>query len=223
MASHSLNSGLLKAAVPESEWPEPKLGKLLSTRRRTPAQEQRLERLRKVTIKLASEGGYAAVTMRAVAEQAGVGLATVYRYFSSKDHLIADVHAMRSAETIRHLQKDPPAGETPAARVASVFCLMLDSTAKNLSLASAGVSAITSGDPVAGSAQYWHQMALSAYLDVALGDEDVGDRRLLGEILGHVFFSLMVGMATGLRKPGECKQTMTHAVHMVFHGIQPSV
>ena len=40
---------------------------------------------------LARGGGYAAVTMQGVAERSGVGRATLYRYFASKDHLLAEV------------------------------------------------------------------------------------------------------------------------------------
>ena len=38
---------------------------------------------------LAAEGGYDAVQMRDVAATAQVALGTIYRYFASKDHLLA--------------------------------------------------------------------------------------------------------------------------------------
>ena len=36
-------------------------------------------------MRMASEGGYEAVQMRAVAEESGVALGTIYRYYSGKD------------------------------------------------------------------------------------------------------------------------------------------
>src|SRR5438445_93735 len=39
---------------------------------------------------LADAGGYDAVTMKTVADRAGVALATIYRWFTSKDHLLAE-------------------------------------------------------------------------------------------------------------------------------------
>lgn len=51
-----------------------------------------LERRRKLTdavIELVSETGPENVQMREVAERSGVALGTAYRYFSSKDHLLA--------------------------------------------------------------------------------------------------------------------------------------
>ncbi|MBW2399623.1 MAG: helix-turn-helix transcriptional regulator, partial [Deltaproteobacteria bacterium] len=73
-------------------------------RRMTPAQAERRERLR----------GYAAVTIRSVAERAGMSLATVYRYFSSKDHLIAEVHAYESRNLAGELAAHAPRGATKA-------------------------------------------------------------------------------------------------------------
>ncbi|MBW2232553.1 MAG: TetR/AcrR family transcriptional regulator [Deltaproteobacteria bacterium] len=189
---------------------------LLSERPRTPAQIGRLERLREATRELAREGGYAAVTMRAVAERAHVGPATVYRYFSSKDHLIADVHARKSLDIITELEAKPPRHKRPADRVAAVFRRMLIATAEDLALASAGVAAITSGDPMAGSAEFWSRIALPSYMDAALGDEDVGDREALGEVLGHVFFSLMCGLAIGRMSLAEAEGAMDRAVHLVL-------
>ncbi len=189
--------------------------RLHGDRKLTVAQAQRLDRLRQAARDLASEGGYAAVTMRDVAKRANVGLATVYRYFSSKDHLIADVHAMRSVEVIESLQDNPPQGATAADRLAAVFRQMLETTAEDLAFAAAGVAAITSSDPVASSPQYWQSMVMAAYLDAALGEEDVGDRREIGEILGHVFFSLMIGLAAGRMPLDECEHVMTRAVELI--------
>ena len=52
------------------------------------AQRDRRKRILDATIALASKGGFDAVQMRAVAEQADVALGTLYRYFPSKIHLL---------------------------------------------------------------------------------------------------------------------------------------
>ncbi len=189
---------------------------LLSRRPRTPAQAARLERLREATRELAREGGYPAITMRAVAARAGVGPATVYRYFSSKHHLIADVHAQKSLEVIAELKARPPRHRRAPDRVSAVFRRMLAATAEDLSLASAGVAAITSADLAASSPAFWKRIVMSSYMDVALGDEDVGDREPLGELLGHVFFSLMCGLAIGRMSLKEAEDAMDRAVALAL-------
>ena len=44
---------------------------------------------RAIAVRLAEQGGFEAVRLRDVASHAGVALGTLYRYFGSKDHLMA--------------------------------------------------------------------------------------------------------------------------------------
>jgi len=188
----------------------------LSERPRTAAQRERLARLREAARSLASEGGYGAVTMRNVAKRAGVGPATVYRYFSSKDHLIADVHAQRSLDVLADLAARPPRHKRAADRVAAVFQRMLAATAEDPELAAAGVAAINSADPAASSPEFWNQNVMANYLRVALADEPVGDRDALGELLGHVFFSLMCGLSTGRMSLAQASASMNRAIALAL-------
>ena len=53
-------------------------------------QQERRDRIVRAAISLLEHGGeYDAIQMRDVAQEAGVALATVYRYFTSKEHLYA--------------------------------------------------------------------------------------------------------------------------------------
>jgi AcrR family transcriptional regulator len=54
-----------------------------------PSQQERRERIVRAAIALLEAGEYDAIQMRDVAEEAGVALATIYRYFTSKGHLYA--------------------------------------------------------------------------------------------------------------------------------------
>jgi AcrR family transcriptional regulator len=53
------------------------------------SQDARRERILDATYSLAREGGYDAVQLRLVSRRSRVALATIYRYFSSRDQLIA--------------------------------------------------------------------------------------------------------------------------------------
>ncbi len=53
------------------------------------SQQERRRRIVQAAIALLSAGEYDAIQMRDVAERAGVALATIYRYFTSKEHLYA--------------------------------------------------------------------------------------------------------------------------------------
>ncbi|MBW2271471.1 MAG: TetR/AcrR family transcriptional regulator [Deltaproteobacteria bacterium] len=183
---------------PSSSTPGARGGATLRLERRLgAAQIQRRNRLLEVARSLASEGGYPAVTVRDVAEQAGMGLATVYRYFSSKDHLIAEVHAARGQEVARELRAAPPAGEHAQERVVKACARLIAIVAQDLNLAAAGVMALTSGDPAASSSEQWQTLVIGPCLEAAFGEEDVGDRQEVCDLFGHLVFAVMVGLTNG--------------------------
>jgi len=63
-----------------------------ATRRRlSPRQAEVVAQLVQSTVEEVEEVGYAGLTVRNVARRAGVAPATAYNYFSSKDHLLAEV------------------------------------------------------------------------------------------------------------------------------------
>ena len=88
------------------------------TRRRlTAKQADTVDRLSRAALDLLRREGFAGLTVRRVAADAGVGAATAYTYFSSKEHLVAEVFW-------RRLASSPPAAhdsDDPATRVTEVL------------------------------------------------------------------------------------------------------
>ncbi|MDG3010663.1 TetR/AcrR family transcriptional regulator [Rhodococcus sp. D2-41] len=71
---------------------------LESTRRRlTERQADTVDRLTRAAVEVLGEEGFAGLTVRMVAARAGVAPATAYTYFSSKEHLVAEVFWRRLA------------------------------------------------------------------------------------------------------------------------------
>jgi TetR/AcrR family transcriptional regulator, cholesterol catabolism regulator len=62
-------------------------------------------------------GGDANLQMKTLAPQAGVSLATLYRYFPSKDHLLLAISLSRYEEAAVLTAAGTPSGSTPGARV----------------------------------------------------------------------------------------------------------
>jgi AcrR family transcriptional regulator len=88
--------------------------------RRDPAelpghQQQRRQRIVAAALELLEHGDFDRVQVRDVAERAGVALGTVYRYFSSKEHLYAA--ALVEWATTRAGVPRPPASGPPAERL----------------------------------------------------------------------------------------------------------
>ena len=78
----------------------------------TDAQRERRTRILDAAIALASRGGFEAVQMRAVAEDADVALGTLYRYFPSKIHLLVSALARELERAGAALRRRAPARVT---------------------------------------------------------------------------------------------------------------
>ncbi|KOT35730.1 TetR family transcriptional regulator [Streptomyces caelestis] len=112
----------------------------------TERQEARRRRILRACARLAGRGGFDAVQMREVAESSQVALGTLYRYFPSKIHLL--VATMQDQLETLHgtLRKEPPAGETPAERVAETLMRAFRALQREPHLADAMVRALTFAD-----------------------------------------------------------------------------
>ncbi|MGV0837626.1 TetR/AcrR family transcriptional regulator [Mycolicibacterium thermoresistibile] len=117
---------------------------LESTRRRlTAKQADTVDRLGRTAVELLRREGFAGLTIRRVAAEAGVGAATAYTYFSSKEHLVAEVFWRRLAAA-------PPAAhesDDPATRVIEVLRHIAVLVAGEPEFAGAVTTALLGRDP----------------------------------------------------------------------------
>jgi AcrR family transcriptional regulator len=197
--------------------PRPAAGDtLLLARRITPAQAARRTRAIAAARALAEAGGYAAVNMTDVAARAGFGRATLYRYFASKDHLLAEVTARWGAELIAGLRAHPPRGRTPGERVASVFEHVFRVARAQPRLTEAAVTAALSADPSAVAAWQAGTTLVEGYLDSAIGPESFPDREAVGRALGYVFLSALILMTSGRVSAEEAAAQLATAAHLML-------
>jgi TetR/AcrR family transcriptional regulator, cholesterol catabolism regulator len=112
----------------------------------TEQQEARRHRILQASAQLASRGGFDAVQMREVAESSSVALATLYRYFPSKVHLLVATMQDQLQRMHETLRKRPPSQDRPAARVAETLMLAFRALQREPHLADAMVRALTFAD-----------------------------------------------------------------------------
>jgi AcrR family transcriptional regulator len=99
--------------------------------------------LGRAAVELLGREGFTGLTVRRVAADAGVGAATAYTYFSSKEHLVAEVFW-------RRLAASPPAAHEsgdPAARVVEVLRHIALLVADEPEFAGAVTTALLGRDP----------------------------------------------------------------------------
>jgi AcrR family transcriptional regulator len=85
----------------------------------TPVQRARYDRVIAAATGILSDGGQEAVQMKDLAQRAGVSLATLYRYFPSKDYVLLAVTLSRYQAAWRRVSAEVPRGDTPRERVAA--------------------------------------------------------------------------------------------------------
>lgn len=114
----------------------------------TSRQLVRRAKLIEAVIDLVRDVGAPAVQMREVAERSGVAMGTLYRYFRSKDHLLAVALAEWQQRLIRRvLSSYRPENGTAAEQVAEYLTRALAAFHRNHQMAQLMVQSTTSTDP----------------------------------------------------------------------------
>lgn len=186
------------------------------TRRFSHAQAEKRAQARRVAAELASRGGYDAVTMAAVADRIGISRATIYRYFSSKDHLLAEVMEEWTARIDEDLRRNPPPGETLADRVAAAFERIIQRAARNPGLTSAMIAAAASSDPAAVDAFPSWSRPVEVYLRTLVGGTEVPHLEDITTVLSYVLFSALIAMALRGKSAGEAAGVLRTTVRLLF-------
>ncbi|MGI8710093.1 MAG: TetR family transcriptional regulator [Acidimicrobiales bacterium] len=182
----------------------------------TSGQAARRDRVIRAALELGASGGYDAVQMRDVANTAGVALGTIYRYFSSKDHLLAAAMVEWVHDLERRVAQRPPKGETVAERVIDVLRRASRAMEREPKLSAAVVTALLSPDAGAAACQEDVAASMTGILASALGsDFDPAFQTQITRTLGHVWFSSLIGWVngwSGIAKVADEVQLATHLV-----------
>lgn len=180
----------------------------------TTSQAARRQRVLLAALKLGAEGGYDAVQMREVAATAEVALGTIYRYFPSKDALLAAAMVEWMEDLERRVNARAPQGDTTTARVYDVLRRAIATMERQPKLAEAVITALTSDDREAGGASIattdvMQRVMLQAFRE----DIDPHTEAAIAKLLGHVWFSCLVAWSNGvgdLTWVGEELETACH-------------
>jgi TetR/AcrR family transcriptional regulator, cholesterol catabolism regulator len=144
----------------------------------THAQQARRDRIVEAGLTLLAERDYDKIQVKDVAEEANVALGTLYHYFSSKEHLFAEV-LVRWAGTLRtNISRNPLRGPTDTQRLTQVINRSVRAFQRQPSLARLVATLETSADPFATEilarlAQTTNDIYLEAIQDV---DRDTAQR-----------------------------------------------
>lgn len=182
----------------------------------TPEQQERRRRLIDAAFELGAEGGYDAVQMRDVAVTANVALATIYRYFSSKDDLLAAAMTEWTTRLRGRVAQSPPRGDTRVDQVIDVLTRACRAMERQPKLSEALVRALSSADTGVRESGADVQRQIASMGDAILADLDPQVRADILAAIGHVWYSTLVSWANGRRDFAWVNAELERAVRVLI-------
>jgi len=183
----------------------------------TPNQAARRTRVIDAALELAAEGGYDAVQMRDVAGRAQVALGTIYRYFSSKDHLLAACQVELWQAQADSLQVRPPTGDTAADRVTSLLSRAMRGAETEPQRTAALVTASASPDPAVRECQAEMMAIMDDVLRAAMDDlVDPVRAEEVAVTLRQVWFAWLLGWVNGWNDAATVNRQLETATRLLL-------
>jgi TetR/AcrR family transcriptional regulator, cholesterol catabolism regulator len=183
-----------------------------STRRRlTAKQADTVDRLGHAAIEVLSREGFSGLTIRMVAAEAGVGSATAYTYFASKEHLVAEVFWRRLASS----QVPPTDSTDPAVRVIAVLRHIALLVADEPELAGAVTNALLGKDPEVMHLRLQIGREIHQRLVTALGPDCASD---VIELLELLYAGALVHAGMGYASHAQIAERLETSARLLLAG-----
>jgi AcrR family transcriptional regulator len=181
----------------------------------TPSQQARRQRVITAALDLAAAGGYDAVQMRDVSNNSDVALGTIYRYFSSKDHLLAAAMADLTGGLHIQVTDVPPKGASAADRLVDVYKRATRALERQPKLTAALITALSSPDAGVNENAALVRGHIAGMADEILVDLDPKVRDDIVAVLGHVFYSTLTAWAHGRHPFSHVMRELEKAIRLL--------
>jgi AcrR family transcriptional regulator len=169
---------------------------------------------------LAEEGGYEAVQIRDVVARTGLSSATIYRHFSSKDHLIAAAQ-LEWNRTLPAARRKLPPGGSAADRVCELIHRTCVSFGRAPNLGKALMLALGSPDPGVRSCRAEADELVILTIRDAIGD-DLADPDAVLLPLGLAWQGALFSWAHDRLSIKEVDELLQGTVRLLFAGVAAS-
>ncbi|MCU1375171.1 MAG: TetR/AcrR family transcriptional regulator [Actinomycetia bacterium] len=166
----------------------------------TPRQRQRREAIVHAAMELVADRGPDELQMRDVCERSGAALATLYRYFPSKDQLVAAAFmawARALEDHVAPLPSERAEPGSPADRLVSVLHLGIRPFQHQPNFARAMIYVSASRDPFASETYLQLGTVIRGTLGRAIPDVDDDTRDGVLQAIGSVWYHCLVEWVSG--------------------------
>jgi len=182
----------------------------------TVGQAARRQRVIDAALELGSAGGYEAVQMRDVARTAGVALGTIYRYFTSKDHLLAAAMVDWTSDLEQRIAQRPSRNGTGADAVVQVIRKATRPMEKDPRLAAAMVQAASANEPSVTACSEQTTEIIERMLTAAMNGDDPDRRARTARVLAHVWNSSILRWANGAEAVSQIGDDLEDAARLLL-------
>ncbi|MEH3142240.1 MAG: TetR/AcrR family transcriptional regulator [Mycobacterium kyogaense] len=177
--------------------------------RRNRRQEETFRKVLDAGMAMLRESSYAELTVRAVAARAKVAPATAYTYFSSKNHLIAEIYL----DLVRQVEYFTDVNDTTAGRVEKTLRAMALTLADEPEVAAACTTALLSGgDPAVRAVRDRIGAEIHRRIRSAVGPD--ADPRTLAA-LEMTFFGALVNAGSGAFTYHQIADRLSYVVGLI--------
>lgn len=177
---------------------------------------ERRRRVIRTAMALAAEGGYDAVVMRDLADQANVAVGTLYNYFTSKDHLLAAAYLEWTLELEERIASRPPRGATPAERASEVLGRVCEALGRQPRLVSAILTAANSKAPEVAELDAEVGKTMTALIENALGLPDPEYSAKVTSVIEHVMHSALLSWINGRMQMPDVVGAIETSAHLIL-------
>lgn len=190
----------------------------------SPRQLERRKHLIEAAVALVCETGVERLQMKQVSERSGVALGTTYRYFSSKEHLLAAAAADWRGRLMADLAAEVRGPGGPASladRVARFVLRGMRAFQRQPNLAHLLVSATVSTDPFASEAVAGMSGAGRASLLAVMPELPSEDRTVVPHLIESAWDGELVAWVTGRSTLADACARLESVIRLVLAPYEP--
>lgn len=190
--------------------------------------EERSQRIVDVAIELAEQGGFEAVRLRDVAQQANVALGTLYARFSSKEDILVAALEQETQKFETLLADFPLAGESAQHRIRDFFGVTSRALFDRKGFARAVLRAVASGIPELAERVLGYQERITRMAVATMRGPDgpsiideppTATEVRVASMLQQIWFAELVGWTGGSVSADAVIDNMNDAIDVVFRGV----
>ncbi len=182
----------------------------------TPAQLARRQRVIDAVLDLVSEGGIDDMQMRELAERSGVALGTVYRYFSSKDHVVAAALLSWAAQLDQRITRRPLPDAPAVERLKAVLHHGQRAFQRAPNFARLMITSASSTDPFASESYDELGRIVGGTLARAMPEVPSEERDRVVSVVGAVWFVALNEWLNGRATVAEVYQRLDDVCDLVL-------